>query len=446
MENVKEIAEEVLDKAMKIADDAAILVTRRVSHQTRFSQNKIDVVKTWYETTIDLMIDKDKKTTVTSLSLPALENIDKILEMIKIALEKSSPKPFYAELPEPSKNFPTTPNKVDREVVEKPEKMIDITKTAIEQALSSGAKRVAGSMKAHRITLALATSKGASLTDEYTNTNLDVRAFIDGLETGHASQIGRGFKNINPEKLATEAAEVAKLSVNPRNAEPGRYPTLITPNAVAALFNNVAGSASAFAVLMGFSFFVEKLGKQVAKEDFTLIDNPNLETSASPRSFDNEAIATRENVIIENGVLKTLLHNRFTAKIFQAELTGNAGWISPEPWHIYIEPGEISREEMLEDLREGYILNNVTYIRFQNYVTGDFSGIIRDGLLYVKDGEVKYAIKGLRFSDNMLRLMQNIRYIGKDVENIFHWWLEHGVPVTTPSLLVEGCGYTKAHG
>lgn len=89
-------------------------------------------------------------------------------------------------------------------------------------------------------------------------------------------------------------------------------------------------------------------------------------------------------------------------------------------------------------------MNNVTYIRFQNHLRGDFSGVIRDGLFYVEKGEVKAAVKGLRFSDNVPRILKRISAIGDDVENIFHWWLSYDV--STPSILVKDCGYTKAFG
>jgi PmbA protein len=210
--------------------------------------------------------------------------------------------------------------------------------------------------------------------------------------------------------------------------------------------NLVAGSASAFSVLLGLSFLVGKLGERVSSEILNLTDNPHHEDSKIPRSFDDEGIATRKNIIIENGVLKTYLHNRFTSAAFNAELTGNAGWIMPHAWHIEVAPGDYSREELIQSIDKGFILNNVTYIRFQNYLQGDFSGIIRDGLLYVENGEIKEAVKGLRLSDNVIRILQSIRAEGKDVENIFHWWLERGLSITTPSILVEKCTYTRAHG
>lgn len=444
--DVLDISKQVLDKILKIADGGAVLTYRSISHQLRFSQNKIDIIKTWRETSVNMLLEKDQKVNVLYITYPGLENIDKILETARIALEKAQPRPYYAPLPEPAEKYPKVEGKIDEETRDKPEKMSDIAKTIIDTATSEGAKRVAGSIRGNYLEIGLATSSNVELKDAYTNSILDVRAFIDGTVTGHGSQIARGFKYLEPKKVSAEAAENAKLNHDQRTLEPGRYDTLLTPNASAAIMNLLAGSSSAFSVLMGFSFFKDKLGQNVATEEFNLHDNPLEKESGRPRIFDDEGVPTRKNTIIENGVLKTYLHNRFTAKIFNAEHTGNAGWISPSPWHLFVEPGDAKREELLEHLNKGIVVNNITYIRFQNYVQGDFSGIIRDGVYYVEDGEIKFAVKGLRFSDNTLRILKNIEAIGSDVQNIFHWWLEYDTPVRTPSLLVKQCGYTKAHG
>ncbi len=444
--DVLEISNEVLDKILKIADGGIVLTQRSISHQLRFSQNKIDIIKTWRETSINMLLEKDQKVNILNITYPGLEDIDKIMEMAKIALEKSQPKPIYAPIPEPSENYPKIEGKIDTDTRDKPEKMSEIAKKIIDTATSEGAKRVAGSIRGNYIEIGLATSSGTQLKDGYTNAILDVRAFNNGTATGHSSQIARGFNKLNPEKVSLEAAETSKLNTVQKTLDPGRYDTLLTPNAVAGIMNLVAGSSSAFSVLMGFSFFRDKVGKNVAAENFNLIDNPLNIDSARPRSFDDEGVPTRKNVLIENGVLKTLLHNRFTAKAFNTEHTGNAGWMFPNPWHLYVLPGDAKREELLEQLNKGIIVNNITYIRFQNYVQGDFSGIIRDGVFYVENGEIKHAVKGLRFSDNALRLLSNINGIGSDTENIFHWWLEYDTPVYTPSLLVKECGFTKAHG
>lgn len=445
--DVSELAQNILRKVLGFADDCVVLVESSKSHQVRFSQNRIDIAKTWNETSIGIMMDKDKKVNVIELSLPSVKDIDEVLKAAEKALVSSQPKPIYAELPPISTGIKRVGTAVDPDIRDKPEKLIDLVHIAMESARSVGAKRSAGSIRGNYVSIALASSRGAEvLRDEYTNVYMDIRAFLDGEETGHASQLSRSIAGIDAEELGREAGEVAKLNANQVVFEPGRYDTLITPNAAASIMNLAARASSGFFFLMGMSFFAGKLGEEVASSNLNLYDDPFNANSRLPRLFDDEGVATRKNKIIENGVLRGLLHNRFTAKAFNSELTGNSGWVVPHPWHLEVEPGDYTRDELVTELRKGLILNNVTYIRFQNYVTGDFSGIIRDGLFYVEGGEIKGAVKGLRFSDNALRILKNVVALGNDVKDIYHWWLEFGTSVSTPSLLVKNCGYTRAFG
>jgi len=279
-----------------------------------------------------------------------------------------------------------------------------------------------------------------------TNTYIDVRAFCDGEETGHASMASRKIGGLDPKSVGMRAAKYAKLSRSPKRGKPGEYDTIFTPDAVASLLNFVGMMASGFAVIAGYSALGNKLGKRIASDELTLIDDPHAPDSFNPIPFDHEGVPTKRNTIIENGVLRTYLHNRITAKLLNAEHTGNAGWLFPQPWNLCLMPRDSSEEEMVAEMGEGLIVGNVTYVRFQDYVKGDFSGIIRDGVLFVKNGEIRHAIRGLRLSDNILRLLGNIKSIDRETKQVYHWWLEMGIPVFSASILAKKVRYTLAWG
>lgn len=438
-----DIAEEILDKILKIAESGAVAVYRKLSRQVRFSVNKIDIAKEWDETTISLLIEKEKKMFVLELSYRARDKIDDIIRKVEEALKVMPPKPYYAPLPEPEK-YSQIPNAFDKATVDYLEKTIDIAKTSIDSALKEGAKKVAGAIYTNGFWIAVATSAGFRGETKFTNIYLDVRAFCNGLETGHASMASRSIKNINAEEIGRIAAKYAKLSREPKKLEAGKYDAIFTPDAVASLLNFVGMMASGFAVIAGYSAFAQKIGTSVASEKVTIVDNPRYEDSFNPVPFDVEGVATRENVLIENGTLKTYLHNRITAKLLNAKHTGNAGWLFPRPWNLIIAPSDATEEEMIADISEGLLIGNVTYIRFQDYIRGDFSGIIRDGVIYVKNGEIQHAVKGLRLSDNIINWLKNIDMVGKEQRQIYHWWLEMNTPVVAVPLLVRKVNFTEA--
>jgi PmbA protein len=176
----------------------------------------------------------------------------------------------------------------------------------------------------------------------------------------------------------------------------------------------------------------------------SIIDDPLKPGGYGSRSFDMEGYPTRRNVILEAGLLRTYLHNRLTAKAMNTTTTANAGWVSPQPWNIVINPGDMSNEELVHELRDGLIIRNATYLRFQDYRAGDFSAIIRDGLFKVEKGEIVGSARGLRLSDNVLRILSSIFAVGKDSRQIYHWWMEWEVPVESPPIAVRDVGFTSA--
>jgi PmbA protein len=192
---------------------------------------------------------------------------------------------------------------------------------------------------------------------------------------------------------------------------------------------------SAYNVMTQTSIFVNKLGQKVAPDTVNMRDTP-ASYSVSNRVFDDEGVPVKENVLIDKGVLKTYLHNTSTAKIFKTETTGNAGLVSPAPWNIELDAGDLSKDEIFREVKRGLYLTNTWYSRFQNYVTGDFSTIPRDGIFLIEKGRIKQSWKNIRLSDNALRMLNSIAGISKERQHV-HWWIEADPPSLAPYLLIK---------
>jgi PmbA protein len=198
---------------------------------------------------------------------------------------------------------------------------------------------------------------------------------------------------------------------------------------------------SAYSVMVHLSIFVDKLGQKVASDIVTMRDVP-APYSVSNRVFDDEGVPARENALISKGVLKTYVHNSSTAKIFKTKTTGNAGIVAPSPWNIELDPGDLTRDEMFREVKRGLYLTNTWYTRFQNYATGDFSTIPRDGIFLVKNGEIKQSWKNIRLSDNALKMLNNIVGISKERQHV-HWWVEAEPPSLSPYILMKDVQTTR---
>jgi PmbA protein len=192
------------------------------------------------------------------------------------------------------------------------------------------------------------------------------------------------------------------------------------------------------------SSLASRLGQKVISGEISMTDDGASEDALNSRSFDDEGTPTKPNVLVDRGVLISYLHNSTTAKRFNVSSTGNAGWIRPSAWSLVVGGGDFGFDELLEELKNGVFMVSNWYTRFQNYSTGDFSTISRDGAFLVKEGEVVGAIKGVRISDNLIRLFSAVDRVGSEREWI-KWW-EVRTPIKMPALISRQVTLTSAQG
>jgi len=135
------------------------------------------------------------------------------------------------------------------------------------------------------------------------------------------------------------------------------------------------------------------------------------------------------------------LHNTSTAKKYGVKTTANAGLVAPGPANVILESGKVSRDGLFKDVKKGLYITNIWYTRFQNYATGDFSTIPRDGMFLIENGQIAQSLKNLRINENMLHMLQNVSAIASDAKKMSSWEID--IPVTTPHVLIKDVRMTK---
>ncbi|MEM4405089.1 MAG: metallopeptidase TldD-related protein, partial [Nitrososphaerota archaeon] len=111
-------------------------------------------------------------------------------------------------------------------------------------------------------------------------------------------------------------------------------------------------------------------------------------------------------------------------------------------FNLIVEGGNATLNQLLGRVERGIFVTNDWYLRYRNFRTGDFSTIPRDGLFLIKNGSIEAALKDLRLSDNILRMMNNLEDMTADKYWI-KWW-EVEVPVKAPYALIRGVNFTKS--
>jgi len=216
---------------------------------------------------------------------------------------------------------------------------------------------------------------------------------------------------------ALKAAERA-VRIVPKRVVPGGYSEVVLENRIVGLLAHEAVGHTAEAdLVIGGSFLAGKVGQSVASENITLVDDGCLPSGFGTMKYDDEGTPTEKTVIIERGVLKGFMHSRETASQFEVAPTGNARAWSFEYDPIirmrntYIEVGDQTFEELVEDVKDGYLLMG------GGSGQADFNGEFMFGTqeaVKIEKGELKESYRGATISGNAFEVLKKVKGVGRD--------------------------------
>jgi TldD protein len=216
----------------------------------------------------------------------------------------------------------------------------------------------------------------------------------------------------------------------------GEFEIIMDPELTGVFIHEALGHASeGDAIKNGESILEGKLGKKIGVEELTVVDDPTLEGKFGSYVYDDEGIKARRVEIIKNGVLNEYLLDRETAAYLNLEPNGHgrAQNYNYQPLvrmsNTYIEPGDWSFEEMLNEVKHGlYLIGDKG--GEVDIVNGTFMFGAKEGYL-IENGEIKGHIRDVALSGKILDILRNIRAIGKDLKIDFPGYCGKGqwVPI-----------------
>jgi len=432
--------EQIVKKGKKLGADEVIAKTTFGRYrQTRFSNNQIDISVAWNNYVTDVALTWKKRFVATQIQ--NFQNVDQSVKRLFQLAKVSKENPQWGGLAKGKLRYQKS--KADK-AVENIRNPAEYVFEAIEAAQKEAGQKdvnTGGILFSKLEDVYLASSEGPAGKDQRSAVELSIRAFSDREASGHGVECSSTLKGFDPSKAGQKAGQIAKQSKKPKAGVEGRYDIIFDPLFTGSLLGMWGFMVSAYSIMLQMSVFVDKLGQKVASDRVTLRDVPASYSMAN-RVFDDEGVPARENVVISRGILKTYLHNTSTAKIFKTETTGNAGLVSPGAWNLELDAGNMTKEEMFSQVKRGLYLTNTWYTRFQNYATGDFSTIPRDGIFLFENGEITQSWKDIRLSDNALKMLNNIEGISKERQHV-HWWGEADPPSLSPYVLMKDVQITR---
>jgi len=443
-----DLMQEILTAAKKLGvDSTAAGFTRTHERMVRFSNNSITVTNSWRSESPTIYLASNKKRAACRIEEQNPTDLRSVIEELVKQMKVTPEGDVDFKLPQGPFKYQSIQGIYDKHVAEAETQLVDAVETGINAAKREGAVRVSGVVTSHVWESYVSTSAGAEGSDKGTEIEMTVRAFAADDAAGQGISVATSLQNFKPEEAGREAGQIAKMALNPQTGEPGKYNVVFAPSIFANLLNRVGDSASAYSVDQGLSFFQNGLKQKVASDNFTLHDNSRLASGPGSIALDDEGYPTQETPLIVNGVLQTYLHTAYTAAEHKAALTGSAAFAAetgmyPTPRNLILKAGESSVDDLFDKAHDGLYITNDWYTRFQNYQTSDFSTICRDGMFQIKNGKLTQPLKGMRLSDNLVRILQSITGISRD-QHWIRWW-EVAIPTLTPYVLAEGVGITTS--
>ena len=274
----------------------------------------------------------------------------------------------------------------------------------------------------------IANSEGLYTQDRQIRTRMMVNAVADKGQGTQTGMFGPGrrmglemFDLIDPKSVGIRAAKQAVTM-----AGAGYCPARVMPVAVGGgfggvIFHEACGhSLEASSVAYGRSQFAGKLGQKIANEKVTAIDDGTIPGAWGSINIDDEGTPAKKNVLIENGVLKSYMIDKFNGRRMGMESTGNARRQSyaytttSRMTNTYIAPGTDKNEDIIASIEFGLYAASMGGGSV-NPVTGEFNFSVNEGYL-IRDGVICEPVRGASLVGKGSDVIQNIDMVGTDLD------------------------------
>ncbi len=235
-------------------------------------------------------------------------------------------------------------------------------------------------------------------------------------------------KTETAKNLSMKTAKEALALLDAKSPVGGKFTVIMDPEFTGVLIHETQHASEADLVLNKESVLEGMIGKKIGIEDVNIIDDPrmgqgkklNLPFELYGSYFvDDEGVLSQRTPIIENGILKTYLHNLETASRMTVAPNGHGRATSPSSrpqvrmGFTYLEPKDWTLEEMYEDVKEGILCEGFNY-GYCDPSTGNFQ--FKTKISYrIENGEKKEMMRDVSLSGMLLETLNKITAIGKNI-------------------------------
>jgi len=301
----------------------------------------------------------------------------------------------------------------------------------------------------------IATLDGSLVTDRRPMTRLTVLVTAkkgEEVQSGYANIAAREelawYTEERLSEMVQEAVDRTMILFDARRIPAGEMPVILASGASGIVLHEAIGHAmEADFNREGDSIYADMIGKKVAEQFVTVVDQASVPGERGALNYDDEGNKAGRTVMVENGVLKSYLHDQISAKQYASMPTGSGRRESykfapmPRMSCTFMEDGPHTREEIIAAVDHGIICE--TYNNGQVQIgAGDFTFHVKNGWL-VEGGKITAPVKDVKITGNGPELLKRITMVANDARLDTGGWTcgknGQSVPVSQgiPTVLVS---------
>ncbi len=175
------------------------------------------------------------------------------------------------------------------------------------------------------------------------------------------------------------------------------------------LFSHFTSAISGSSLYRKSSFLLDTLDQPVFADHIRIQEQPHLQGAMGSAPYDGDGVATRDNLFVENGVLRSYAMGGYSSRKLGMQTTGNASGVH----NLTISHGNKNLQGLMREMGTGLLVTELMGFGV-NAVTGDYSRGASG--FWVENGEIAYPVEEITIASNLKDMYRGMQMIGNDTE------------------------------
>lgn len=426
----KEIANSILSVALSTgADFAEIFIEKKIKNSISTINGVVEKASAGQDFGLGLRVCANDKVTYVYTNCFERDNLLKIAKQAALSIKGGNNiKVMDFTLSDYTKNnlhdVKIMPNTIRKKNI------VDMLRSANSAAFSfdNAITQTSISYSDSIQEVAIINSEGLWANDTRVRTRVATSAVASNESEKQVGYFGPGalcgyefYEGFNLDDVAREAARSAVTMLNAKYCPSGKFDVVMDNGFGGVIFHEACGHGlEAAAIAKNASVFAGKLGTQIASKKVTAIDDGTIKNSWGSINIDDEGTKARKNVLIENGILKNYMVDRFNGKKIGMEATGSSRRESykyvpvSRMTNTYIDKGNDKIEDIIANTENG------VYAKYMgggsvNPASGEFNFAVNEGYI-IRNGKICEPVRGATLIGKGIDVLMNIDMVSDNLK------------------------------